>query len=721
MPNIFVDGSLINNIIDGSYSILNRDNSGSDGNAYKTLNEAIVGALADDVLLMREGDIPADVSAAATLNKAIDLLRYNDEEAWIVANDNQHGLYMTSSMSGKRMDVKLKNGGALNKRAIYFNGATNMTCGTLEVKNYTGTSIYLTGTATGNTAKEVIINDTPAIDATINGLFLNGGEITIDVFEANNVHGDSIKTNTASDICEVGQCSIIGGTNDQTPGARGAVTCTNGSIEIHNILIANIGVASLSTYAVVHTAGTLTLHEGVINGNVHRPWDYLTSGTIGMGNVQTNKYIEFENDNSHLACASFYAVDSNIFDPIYPVAPYNTAAEYITNAFNLANAKCTFLPDDQRTWDAAFKTQYIKHVVNNGMELGCEGESSSPMNEPNPINVAYSGADTNVTLTITGAGSLLVISGDAGDVISCDLTPNSSLSGVDYATPYINKPTTGLITILNNHVDIACVLNGDPASWDDTDSEIFEDGVYSLSTGAKDIAMNRERYFIVDIDETQDQTELLSGAKPVSYFQALYTGGEADVAERLAQRKFVCAIGGDATGNAAPLNIIAGTTLNKYNLTGNVQLSYWQGPGYIKATNGEERIRGFIDVWVSMAKRYGVWGCFLVHHAGIGSSLDVDEFDWAISQLRLRGVPVNSLAEASAFYEDYTNGQVISDSDNFSYAQAQGENSSAVGVGGKWWTGTNPSGLNGEPFSEFDTDCGSSQSTHGPFHPLNLK
>ena len=46
--------------------------------------------------------------------------------------------------------------------------------------------------------------------------------------------------------------------------------------------------------------------------------------------------------------------------------------------------------------------------------------------------------------------------------------------------------------------------------------------------------------------------------------------------------------------------------------------------------------------------------------------------------------------------------------------------SACLAAGVKWWTGPNPSGYNGEPFSDFDTDIGANQSTHSPFHPVNL-
>lgn len=43
-----------------------------------------------------------------------------------------------------------------------------------------------------------------------------------------------------------------------------------------------------------------------------------------------------------------------------------------------------------------------------------------------------------------------------------------------------------------------------------------------------------------------------------------------------------------------------------------------------------------------------------------------------------------------------------------------------VATGIKWWSGVNPVGVGGEPFSDIDTDIGGIQSKHGDFHPTNL-
>ena len=46
--------------------------------------------------------------------------------------------------------------------------------------------------------------------------------------------------------------------------------------------------------------------------------------------------------------------------------------------------------------------------------------------------------------------------------------------------------------------------------------------------------------------------------------------------------------------------------------------------------------------------------------------------------------------------------------------------SSNYGIGVKYWTGPNPVGADGEPFSDWDTDIGGIQSKNSPFHPFNL-
>ena len=53
--NIYVDQTLGGNITDGGYSIVNRNDSGSDGDAYTTIQAAINAVSVGDVIYMRGG------------------------------------------------------------------------------------------------------------------------------------------------------------------------------------------------------------------------------------------------------------------------------------------------------------------------------------------------------------------------------------------------------------------------------------------------------------------------------------------------------------------------------------------------------------------------------------------------------------------------------------------------------------------------------------------
>lgn len=65
--------------------------------------------------------------------------------------------------------------------------------------------------------------------------------------------------------------------------------------------------------------------------------------------------------------------------------------------------------------------------------------------------------------------------------------------------------------------------------------------------------------------------------------------------------------------------------------------------------------------------------------------------------------------EIDPAFKDYTNGD---------YSLLKRSELIADGV--KWWTGVNPQGYDGEPFSTIDTDIGAIQSKYGRFHPENL-
>jgi len=75
----YVDQTLGANIIDGSYSLVNRDNSGSDGNAYISIQEAINNHIVGYAIEMRD-DIYTDIN--------IDIPEIKNGSAWTTGNYN---------------------------------------------------------------------------------------------------------------------------------------------------------------------------------------------------------------------------------------------------------------------------------------------------------------------------------------------------------------------------------------------------------------------------------------------------------------------------------------------------------------------------------------------------------------------------------------------------------------------------------------------------------
>ena len=73
--NIYVDNTLSSDCTSGSYSITNRECSGTDGNAYNTVQEAVNVVQAGDAVYMRDG----------TYNEHINIPhgKQGSEDAWI--------------------------------------------------------------------------------------------------------------------------------------------------------------------------------------------------------------------------------------------------------------------------------------------------------------------------------------------------------------------------------------------------------------------------------------------------------------------------------------------------------------------------------------------------------------------------------------------------------------------------------------------------------------
>lgn len=97
---VIVDNTLGASITNGTYSIANRNNTGSDGNAYKTLQEVIWGtdgtdgvANVGDTIYLRAGTYSEDWSSATSSGAAMQIPTALNGTAWTAGGTFSAGLH----------------------------------------------------------------------------------------------------------------------------------------------------------------------------------------------------------------------------------------------------------------------------------------------------------------------------------------------------------------------------------------------------------------------------------------------------------------------------------------------------------------------------------------------------------------------------------------------------------------------------------------------------
>ena len=80
----------------------------------------------------------------------------------------------------------------------------------------------------------------------------------------------------------------------------------------------------------------------------------------------------------------------------------------------------------------------------------------------------------------------------------------------------------------------------------------------------------------------------------------------------------------------------------------------------------------------------------------------------------------DSITQNDGTQTTLTNNDLTSDDPLLNSDGSLSSSSPLIGIGKKWWTGAEPVGADGEPFSDMNTDIGAIQSTLGPLHPVNL-
>lgn len=128
---IFVDSSLSADLPSGGYSIKDRDNSGSDGPAYNTLQEAINVASAGDTIYIRAGsyvpipssnDYVARITSSGSSGSPITISSYDNENVIIDASTRKYGLWLEGADFITIRGLEIQNG---TRSGIYVLNSTD--------------------------------------------------------------------------------------------------------------------------------------------------------------------------------------------------------------------------------------------------------------------------------------------------------------------------------------------------------------------------------------------------------------------------------------------------------------------------------------------------------------------------------------------------------------------------------------------------------------------
>lgn len=698
--------------------------AGGSAAGYQTLAAAISAATTvDDTIYIRGGTYGPSASQV-TYNKVVPCLKYRNpttgvqEDHLLTFDAGIHGINLSASnING--LEFHISGAGGANYRGLFIDGAVGLKNIDVEVEGWaTGLAVYdRNGTGTNHYRRVVLKNSGP-----FGSLDNADKQINIDVFASFN--NTSKALNITSDVT-IGQCLIVGGGVGGTNAGIVEVTLTGKVLTIHNILMFGIGYGTNkpSAYPLrCVTDATMNLNAGVVHGNIFRPhgaYGYIkypgASAGIVDTNIDYNGPINFDDAGFNDCYACFYAADSNHMA---------SSLGYYQAAFDSAGKHFSYFPDDHNIWSPTGVPPLLQAFVAGGHDLGFEGPSSSDLSII-PFTAAV--ASGTGTLTISNGGTVLnyTHSVETGDnIVDLDISKTATesyggqnisyLGGVTtaYLQGYLHNRPASTLDIVVNPIAVA------NSSFDDIYSYCLKDATYNLTTTPLDVEWEPTRLFDEEITQAAAIVASFSGVSPTSYMHARY-GYASGAVPYLRSAGIAVALGTeDEIGTLSPM-------ANVFNLSfGHDQYPYYLGEADETAWNalsaGEkvDNAERFANALAAVGKYYGAYFPILLAE---GAPAYVLEFiPLFITACATRGIKVMSFAEMVQDLETThgLTGESWAQSYTTNYAPALAASSAGTGV--KWWTGPRPVGLDGEPFSDMDTDVGAVQSTHGAFHPVKL-
>lgn len=616
--------------------------------AKKTVSAGIAASAAGDTLKISNGTY----NEAISVSKTITMIGESRDGVKFIARADNRTFFLSTAAQNCRISGFTVIGTGDATREVF--GITLTSSGNI-IEDFVIENTVLSGIANHDSTGANILRR-----AIIKGgrrLSMSAGSLTLDFISmleagiagipAISMNGGTLKINN----------SILAGGPTTT-----LLRAASGATIINNSIIFGAGEAVGEIYTLWQSgSATVTVNNSLLNGAGNSPWYYRTLGTITFNNCQENKAPRFVNYGKNTGILSIHAIDSAVID---------NSMEIIQEACQRAEVHATVFIDDQDHLTANQITK-AQAFVAAGNDLGCEGNSSSRLDDNPPFTITYTGTESNCTLNISN-GQLSITTTEGGD----------NQGPIAIGRGSANQLVGVLVQTINNWPNINASMNTIEGDYDDAYADCLLDGVFPFVAGEVDVVWDMDKYLTEEVIVAKSTIESVIGGgnQCKSYFYPRYVY-YAQAEEYIKSAGYKIALQGK--GSPCDLN----GTGSIYALTAeyNLNLNKFKGANYAGLTEEqkEARIRGGAAALATVLLRYGLWQSLLLGSQAPAQT--ADELFWLLDEMKKSGVLVLSFAEVADYLD--TNATRTGDSYSINTSQSYdlelSSDSLCIGVGTK--------------------------------------
>ncbi len=410
---------------------------------------------------------------------------------------------------------------------------------------------------------------------------------------------------------------------------------TEGSarVVIRNSIIGGCGIEytqSAENYSLIATdTSVIDIDDSILNGYVRSPHTTLSSGATLGNNVTQNAFPDVEKLSANEAYFML-SVDGR-------------------DALSNANALASVIEEfgghlsyfiDSPDMLASSDWDIVKDMVAHGHDIGSRARTNHLLTNSGPFQIAYTGSEMNVSVSVINNGTLFFTQGSGG---------TDGLGPWNLVTDY---PTVDVLCeAIDAHDAYSCSLTITGSALDtlpDYPSIVLQHTITTLSALPVTIPYDKRapseggRFFTEALVTTKQVIEnaIGDGYNIVSF---AYPGQQHDETIRTIVKETGYSIA-RGSANIAKSDHLWALIEDVYQTP--LTLNYIQAKGIdydtLIPSEQEIRMRQFADAWAFSALQTGMIGTLKVHDS---NTLNTQELYWILDELTTHGVTLVSLRE----------------------------------------------------------------------------